>query len=99
MAMLSWIGTTTLETYLAQFNTRLSISAVPDGQSKALLHLLPDEGPLINMALCSMIYIGASRSSFKSLPGSSRLEKASHDASWRSRLHRVCASFKYATSG
>ena len=34
---------------------------MPDGQPKALLHLFPDEYPLLNMALCSVFYIGASR--------------------------------------
>jgi N-acetylneuraminate 9-O-acetyltransferase len=62
LAVFSWLGCITLETYIAQFHTWLSTEGVPDAQPKGLLELLPiTKYPLINFGLCSAVFVFLSR--------------------------------------
>ena len=56
-------GKVTLETYIAQFHIWLSTSQVPNGQPKMLMSLVPGY-PLLNLMVCSYIYIGISHRIF-----------------------------------
>jgi N-acetylneuraminate 9-O-acetyltransferase len=65
LALFSWLGCITLETYIAQFHTWLSTEGVPDAQPKGLLQLLPaTDYPLINFGLCSAVFVFLSRRLF-----------------------------------
>jgi hypothetical protein len=65
LAMFSWLGCITLETYIVQFHTWLSTEGVPDAQPKGLLELLPvTKYPLLNFGLCSAVFVFLSRRLF-----------------------------------
>ena len=56
-------GKVTLETYIAQFHIWLSTSQMPNAQPKMLMSLVPGY-PLLNLMVCSYIYIGISHRIF-----------------------------------